>query len=80
MFRLLSLSLIVVAFASGCNRPANNTTTNAPPSNPAPGDQKSRVNVNAPGVNVDVQGKGGNEKGNVKVNAPGVDVDVSRKQ
>lgn len=76
MVRHLSLATLALAFVVGCNN-----APNPPSGNPPSGGATNRkVQVNAPGVNVEVEGKGSTDKrGSVKVNAPGVDVDVQRK-
>jgi hypothetical protein len=63
---------VVFCAAIGCGSNPSTPPAQGPASAP-----KTGVHVDAPGVNVDVQGKNG--KGKVKVDAPGVNVDVNTK-
>jgi len=73
MKRNFGCFLVCLAFLVGCN--------NSPPE-PAPG---PKVKINAPGVNIDIEGKRANpdtrppHKGGVKIDVPGAKVDVERK-
>ncbi len=70
MKQLSYLCMAAAFLAFGCGK-SNNPPVVPPPSEP-------KVRINAPGVDISVDGKGGGP-GNVKVNAPGVNVDVQRR-
>ena len=70
MKRIAMSFVFAMLLIAGCHESPG--TREAPPSN------GGKVNVTAPGVNVDVEPRR-DAPGKVRVNAPGVNVDVERK-